>query len=188
MELLKKIIKKIRQKQQFKALGTDVHRTTIVSDNVTVGRHGKIHDYCRLLAEKEIRLGDHFFANSFCLLSGNIEIGNEVMLGPRVTIWGREHETAKGTSMMSQRKVSKKIVIGDDVWIGAHAVVLKGVTVGNGAVVAAGAVVTKDVPEFAFVAGVPAVVIKYREAGKENQTGRICSADYLEKRKNNPIS
>ena len=163
MIILKKILRKIIQRYRFRKTGTSVNRTTIVSENVIIGRQAKILDYCRILAEDEILLGDYFFSNSFCLLSGNIQIGSRVMLGPRVTVWGREHETDKRFPMMSQDKVSKKIVIGDDVWIGAHAVILKGVSIGNGAVVAAGAVVTKDVPEYAFVAGVPAVVIKYRE-------------------------
>ena len=56
----------------------------------------------------------------------------------------------------------KPIIIGDDVWIGGHVIVLPGVHVGNGAILAAGAVVTKDVPEYAIVGGNPARVIKYR--------------------------
>ena len=55
-----------------------------------------------------------------------------------------------------------KIQIGDDVWIGAHATVLPGVTIGTGSVIAAGAVVTSNIPEYAIAAGVPAVVKKYR--------------------------
>jgi acetyltransferase-like isoleucine patch superfamily enzyme len=57
----------------------------------------------------------------------------------------------------------KEINIGDDVWIGTNAIIMDGVTIGNHAVVAAGAVVTKDVPEYAVVGGVPAKIIKYRE-------------------------
>lgn len=57
----------------------------------------------------------------------------------------------------------KQIFIGDDVWIGTRAMILDGITIGSHAVVAAGAVVTKDIPEFAVVAGVPARVIKFRK-------------------------
>ncbi len=57
----------------------------------------------------------------------------------------------------------KSVKIGKNVWIGAHATILQGVTIGNNSVVAAGAVVTKDVPENAVVGGVPAEIIKYME-------------------------
>ena len=58
--------------------------------------------------------------------------------------------------------IKKQLLIGSDVWIGANAVILRGVTVGNGAVIAAGAVVNKDVPSYAIVGGVPAKIIKFR--------------------------
>lgn len=60
------------------------------------------------------------------------------------------------------------ITIGHDVWIGAHAIIMDGISIGNGAVIAAGAVVTKDVPPYAIVAGIPAKIIKYRSE-RENQ-------------------
>lgn len=59
-------------------------------------------------------------------------------------------------------KVQKKVIIGNDVWIGSHALILGGVKIGDGAVIGAGAVVTKDVPPYAVVGGVPARIIKYR--------------------------
>ncbi|MNI40841.1 Chloramphenicol acetyltransferase [compost metagenome] len=62
---------------------------------------------------------------------------------------------------------NQKIVIGNDVWIGANAVILPGVTLGDGAVIGAGAVVTKDVPPYAIVGGVPAKVIRYRFTPEE---------------------
>ena len=65
--------------------------------------------------------------------------------------------------MNTQPYYRKPIVIGDDVWIGACAIILKGVTINNGAVIAAGAVVTKDVEPYAIVAGNPARIIKYRQ-------------------------
>lgn len=61
------------------------------------------------------------------------------------------------------RKQEQPIYIADDVWIGARAIIMPGVRVGHGAIIGAGAVVTKDVPEYAVVGGVPAVIIKYRE-------------------------
>lgn len=61
----------------------------------------------------------------------------------------------------------KSVVLGNDVWVGANALILGGVTVGHGAVIAAGAVVTKDVPDYSVVGGVPAKVIKYRFTAEE---------------------
>ena len=68
------------------------------------------------------------------------------------------------------------IIIGDDVWVGMNAIVLSGVHVGRGAVIAAGSVVTKDVPPYAIVAGAPAKVIRYRF--DEQTVQRLCRLDY----------
>lgn len=85
-----------------------------------------------------------------------IKIGNQVYIGDDVAIRDSDgHEIID-----SERPVSMPIVIMDHVWIGAKATILKGVTIGEGAVVAAGAVVTKDVPAHSLVAGVPAKVVK----------------------------
>lgn len=87
------------------------------------------------------------------------------MMGPDVMIFHGDHEMSRRDIPMRLQgdSVSKPVVIGDDVWIGARSIILKGVHIGKGAVIAAGAVVTKDVPEYAIVGGVPAKVIKYRE-------------------------
>ena len=98
-----------------------------------------------------------------------IVIGNHVMFGPEVVIQGGNHRTdVVGRFMESITDAEKRpeddrdVIVGDDVWIGARAIILHGVTIDRGAVVAAGAVVTKDVPPYAIVGGVPARVIRYR--------------------------
>lgn len=87
-----------------------------------------------------------------------IEIGNDVLIAERVTIRDQDHAIhgARGVCIASAGFESAPIRIGDDVWIGAGAVILKGVTISRGAVVAANAVVTKEVGEYEIVAGVPA--------------------------------
>lgn len=94
---------------------------------------------------------------------GEIEIGSGVMIGPNVVIRASNHETARAdVPIWDQGHAFGRIRIGDDVWIGANVVILPNVTVGSHVVIAAGAVVTRDVPDYAVVAGVPARVLRDR--------------------------
>lgn len=95
--------------------------------------------------------------------SSSISIGSDCMIAPFVYIVDSNHGIEKGIPMNQQDNIARPIVIGDDVWIGAHAVVLPGVSVGNGAVIAAGAVVKEDVGENMIVGGVPARTIGARK-------------------------
>jgi maltose O-acetyltransferase len=105
--------------------------------------------------------------------NGGLEVGRDVMMGPDVTIITQDHKpTSDGRYFGYERG---KVTLEDDSWIGARAVILKGVTVGRSAIVAAGAVVVRDVPPFAVVGGVPARVIKHR-AGSPSEEGDRCAA------------
>lgn len=112
-----------------------------------------------------ISIGNYSGLGINCYVRGPLIIGSDVMMGPDVMIFHGDHSMSRRDIPMRLQgdSVSKPVVIGDDVWIGARSIILKGVHVGKGAVIAAGAVVTKDVPEYAIVGGVPAKVIKYRE-------------------------
>jgi acetyltransferase-like isoleucine patch superfamily enzyme len=99
----------------------------------------------------------------------HIVIGNNVMFGPQVTIRGGNHRTdILGRFMISVTNEEKRpsddpgVTIKDDVWIGTRAIILAGVTIDTGAIVAAGSVVTKSVPSYAIVGGNPAKIIKMR--------------------------
>lgn len=117
---------------------------------------------------RTISIGDDVFIGRNCCFQserGEIVIGNHVMFGPGVNIHGGNHDITPGPTPMKSRPqpVDDGVVkICDDVWIGANAIITARVTIGEGAVVAAGSVVTKDVPPMAVVAGIPAKVIKYR--------------------------
>ena len=92
-----------------------------------------------------------------------IEIGDNVMISPRVSIYAENHVFNSTAIPMKQQGVNKQfVIIGDDCWIAANSIILAGVTIGKGSVVAAGSVVTKDVPPYSVVAGVPAEIIKSR--------------------------
>ncbi len=103
------------------------------------------------------------------LLAANFEIhiGNKVMFGPYVTLIGGGHNTAEVGRFMFDVKTKRPgddrgIVIGDDVWVGVRAIILRGVRIGRGSIVGAGAVVTRSVPPYSVVVGSPARVVKFR--------------------------
>jgi acetyltransferase-like isoleucine patch superfamily enzyme len=98
------------------------------------------------------------------LAVGGVEIGDRSMVGPGTKLISAGHVIPKDRKPMRfSGPFLKKITIEKDVWVGAQAVILPGVRVGEGAIVAAGAVVTKDVPPFAIVGGVPARVLRMRD-------------------------
>ena len=96
--------------------------------------------------------------------SGKITIGNNVMLAPRVSIYAENHVFDHPEILIRDQGVEKKeVIIEDDCWIAANSIILAGVTIGKGSVVAAGSVVTENVPPYSVVAGVPAKLIKSRK-------------------------
>lgn len=135
-------------------------------------KHGRkfVFDPDGLYSYATIEVGNDVFIGSGATLLASesaIIIGNKVMFGPNVTIVGGDHNTSVVGRFMydvtEKREVDDQVVIiDDDVWIGAGAVILKGAHLGRGCIVAAGSLVNRDVPPYAIVAGVPAKVIRLR--------------------------
>ena len=127
-----------------------------------LGRKSVIESYCCINnAVGDVTIGDHTRIGIHCTVIGPVCIGNNVNLAQGITVSALNHNFEDTTRRIDEQGISTKpVVIGDDVWIGANAVILPGVTIGQHVVVAAGAVVTKDVPDYSLVAGVPAKVIK----------------------------
>ena len=92
-------------------------------------------------------------------------IGNDVMIAPNVSILNRAHEFRSVDISMVDQGVSELLnpIIEDDVWIGRNAIILPGIKIGKGSIIGAGAVVSKNVEQFAIVGGVPAKLIRYRK-------------------------
>lgn len=121
---------------------------------------------------KNILIGNNVFIGSgasFIASISYIQIGDKVMFGPNVTIRGGNHSTHIIGKQMADYTLSDKlaeddqpIIIDNDVWIGTGVIILKGVHIGRGSIVAAGAIVTKDIPPYSIVGGVPAKIIRKR--------------------------
>ena len=148
------------------------------------GRHAKIHRSARMDTPpyRHFHLGDYSVVESFACINnavgdvwigdhtriglhntiiGPVSIGDHVNLAQGITVTALNHNFQKRDQLISQQGIStKKVTIENDVWIGANAVILPGVTIGTHSVVAAGAIVTKDVPPYSLVGGVPAKILK----------------------------
>ena len=128
----------------------------------SLGRHSVVESYsCVNNAVGDVVIGDYTRIGIHNTIIGPVTIGSHVNLAQGITVTALNHNFEDKNMCIDEQGVSTKpVVIGDDVWIGANAVILPGVTIGKHAVVAAGAVVTTDVPENTVVGGVPAKVIK----------------------------
>jgi len=116
----------------------------------------------------ELTIGDRSGIGINAQITGKVTIGSDVMMGPDVVILTGNHAFDRIDIPMKQqgRQPPKPVTIKDDVWIGFRVIILPGVTVGSGAILGAGAVVAKDVPDYAIVGGNPARIIRFRNEPK----------------------
>jgi acetyltransferase-like isoleucine patch superfamily enzyme len=127
-----------------------------------------IHSTCRVVfpntISKDFKLGPYSLVSRGSYICGKVKAGKYVMLAPDVTIAGADHIFDQpGIPMyFAGRSELKETVIEDDVWIGARVCILAGIKIGRGSIVAMGSVVTKDVPPYSIVGGIPAKLIRQR--------------------------
>ena len=128
----------------------------------SLGDYSVIESFaCINNAVGDVIIGDHTRIGLHNTIIGPVEIGSHVNLAQGITVTALNHNFSDTNKRIDEQGVSTNpVTIEDDVWVGANAVILPGVTIGKHCVVAAGAVVTKDVPPHSLVAGVPAKVIK----------------------------
>ena len=139
--------------------------------NVNVPRGCRFSGIGNILVGNDVSFGER---TEILTTRAKVRFGNHIMLGPGVTMVSGNHRIDIIGKYMSEVSDAMKvpendqdIVIEDDVWIGSNAIILKGVTIGTGSVIAAGAVVTKSVPAYSIVGGNPAKVIRQRFSQEE---------------------
>ena len=128
----------------------------------SLGDYSVIESFaCINNAVGDVMIGDHTRVGLHNTIIGPVIIGNHVNLAQGITVTALNHIFENSDKRIDEQGVSTSaVIIEDDIWVGANAVILPGVTIGHHSVVAAGAVVTKDVPPHSLVAGVPAIIIK----------------------------
>ncbi|SEN57681.1 Acetyltransferase (isoleucine patch superfamily) [bacterium A37T11] len=152
--------------------GTVIKRCTRMDvfpyNNFVLGKNSVIEDFATINnGVGDVTIGENTIIGIANVVIGPISIGNNVMFAQHVVLSGLNHGYEDVQMSPRKQEVSfRQIIVADDVWIGANSVVTAGVTIGRHAVVGAGSIVTKDVPEFSVVVGNPARVIKRYNAQK----------------------
>ena len=128
-----------------------------IGRNVNVEKNASFH--------KHISIGNNSDLGIDSIIGESVTIGDNVMMGPGCLIYTSNHNIERTDIPMIEQGMSKTepVVIGNDVWIGSRVTILPGVHIGNGCVIGAGAVVTRDIPDYTISVGVPAKVVKKRE-------------------------
>lgn len=155
---MKSTLKNLLKKVRMWMLLTFVHELKAIGTGTYIGRR------C-FFSRRACTIGAHSFVGDYCRLAvPDLVLGNYVMLAASVAIVGGDHryDVVGIPSIQAGTAKPERVTISDDVWIGHAAVILEGVTIGEGAIVAAGSIVTHDIAPYSVVAGVPARFIKHR--------------------------
>lgn len=141
-------------------------RQSKYSPSITIGKQSRVLPYAKIIPQEGfIHIGAYCTIQYGCLLYGvgGLEIGDHTRIAAYTVISPMNHiYTDPNTPIWKQGETALGIKIGRDVWIGSGSKILDGVTIGDGSVIGAGSVVTKSIPPFSVVVGVPARVIKQR--------------------------
>lgn len=137
----------------------------------------------RITGFDRIYLGRGVFIGPYAVISAGdvVSIGDDTIIGPGLTLMTGDHRYSVPGVGYRETTAGRNepVTIGRNVWLGARVVVLKGVTIGDAAIIAAGAVVTKDVPSFAIAAGVPARIIGSRFEGSDRASHEAYIEEHL---------
>ena len=132
--------------------------------HIQIGEWAQVNSFVTMWPTRLV-IGRRSQINPGTAIYGHVVLGQNVMIAPNCMLAGGNHRFSElSIPMIDQGSMSKGIIIEDDVWIGANSVILDGISIGTGAVIAAGSVVTKNVESFDIVAGIPARKIGCRRA------------------------
>jgi len=128
------------------------------------GKHISVKKNAYIGKGTNLVIGDNAQIGANAKIESHVTIGSRVLMGPDVTIMTQTHafENPHIPIQLQGALPIQPVYIGEDVWIGTRAIIMPGIQIGKGAVVGAGSVVTKNVPDMAIVGGVPASIIRYR--------------------------
>lgn len=149
-----------------------IHEHVAWRANIHAERDARIHATASIRNAQNVYVGKNSHINHLCCIwageNSQIILGDNLLMGPGVCIFAGNHSMAKGQPMTFQKRKEESIVIGDDVWLGAHSVITAGTHIANGVIVAAGAVVTRSITqENVIVGGIPAKIIGERPPAPE---------------------
>ena len=166
---------------KFLKLGKGVYISALGKKGVTLGNHVSIGDYSRIIVSTTlnhlgefIKIGNNVGIGEFAYLggAGGLEIGKDCIIGQYLSCHPENHNYSDLELPIRFQGVSRQgIKIGQNCWIGSKVTVLDGVKIGDGCIIAAGAVVTKSFPANSIIGGVPAKLIKKRNRKNENHIG-----------------
>ncbi|WP_231373989.1 CatB-related O-acetyltransferase [Aureivirga marina] len=165
--------KKYRFRKENKKLGTFISKESKGYQNVSFEGKNSIPERCNFSGKISIGYGTTLGYNN--MLMGDVSIGKYCQIGADVAIHTTNHPINYLSTYINKQlfngelkklKTTNKVVVGNDVWIGHNVIIVGNVTIGNGAILAAGSVVTKDVPSYTIVTGIPAKPLKKRFSEK----------------------
>jgi acetyltransferase-like isoleucine patch superfamily enzyme len=171
--LLLRFVSAVKAAKYFTASGTNLivkhNAEFVLTDNaiLEIGDNCTIQSYAFFQLTKphpRVYIGNNTVIGRHCMVTAKnlIRIGNDVLMGSFVQVIDHNHGTARGEILRNQAAEIGEVIIGNDVWIGAGAKILSNAHIGHGAVIGSNAVVTRDIPDYAIAAGVPAKVLRYR--------------------------
>ena len=150
--------------------GTTINKKLMISgylNRIQIGKKCSFHEGIRIVVNRQGKLvvGDNTLISANVNINSGIErinIGSNVMIAANTYIINNDHDIFDNLSVRNSGHISKCITINDNVWIGANCVILKGVNIGEGAIIGAGSIVTKDIIPYSVNHGIPCRFVKYR--------------------------